>query len=87
MSVYIRGKKFHYRFQSQGADYSGVCTDCEVFPGMNQREIAAVRKKAVQFEADESPVSPKRRKTLLTSSGKSGGIKASALSSRTTSMS
>lgn len=53
MSVYIRGKKFHYRFQSQGADYSGVCTDCEVFPGMNQREIAAVRKKAVQFEADE----------------------------------
>ena len=53
MSIYLRGKKFHYRFQLQGADYSGVCLGCEVSPGLNQREINAIRKKAVQFEADE----------------------------------
>lgn len=53
MSIYLRGKKFHYRFQLQGADYSGVCVGCEVFPDMNQRELAAARKKAMQFEADE----------------------------------
>ena len=53
MSIYLRGKKFHYRFQLQGADYSGVCVGCEVFPDMNQRELAATRKKAMQFEADE----------------------------------
>lgn len=64
MCVYLRGKKFHYRFQVQGADYSGVCADCEVFPGMNQREIAAVRKRAVQFEADEKSRLAKEAKDL-----------------------
>ena len=53
MSVQLRGKKFHYRFQLQGIGYSGVCPGCEVFPEMNAKEVAAVRKRAMQFEAAE----------------------------------
>lgn len=53
MSIKLRGRKFHYRFQYQGANYSGVCTGCEVSPDMDQKAIAAVRKKAAQFEENE----------------------------------
>ena len=28
MSVYLRGKSYHYRFLFKGKDYSGVCSGC-----------------------------------------------------------
>lgn len=53
MGIQIRGKKFHYRFQFQGINYSGVCVGCETSPEMGARELAAVRKRASQFEENE----------------------------------
>ena len=53
MSVSLRGRRFHYRFQVRGRNYSGVCAGCEIFPEMNQKDVAAVRKKALTFEANK----------------------------------
>lgn len=53
MGVSIRGKKFHYRFQFQGQDYSGVCIGCEIPENASAKEIGVVRKKAVAFEKDQ----------------------------------
>lgn len=53
MCITLRGKKFHYRFQFQGADYSGVCEGCEIPPDASPKDVAALRKKAVQFETNE----------------------------------
>ena len=53
MSVTIRGRKFHYRFQFQGNSYSGVCNFCAIPPGASDGEIVALRKKALAFEAEQ----------------------------------
>ena len=53
MGVSIRGKKFHYRFQFQGQDYSGVCIGCEIPENASAKEIGVVRKKAVAFEKEQ----------------------------------
>lgn len=51
MGVSLRGKKFHYRFQLQGIGYSGVCEGCEIPENSSQKEIGALRRKALAFEA------------------------------------
>ena len=53
MSVTIRGRKFHYRFQFRGNSYSGVCNFCAIPPGATDGEIVALRKKALAFEAEQ----------------------------------
>ena len=53
MGVSIRGKKFHYRFQLHGKDYSGVCIGCEIPENASAKEIGVVRKKAVAFEKEQ----------------------------------
>ena len=50
MGVSLRGKKFHYRFQIRGADYSGVCAGCELPENASQKEIDNIRRKALAFE-------------------------------------
>lgn len=52
MGVSLRGKKFHYRFQLRGADYSGVCVGCEITENTSQKEIDNLRRKALAFEAE-----------------------------------
>lgn len=52
MGVSLRGKKFHYRFQLRGADYSGVCAGCEITENASQKEIDNLRRKALAFEAE-----------------------------------
>ena len=51
MSVSLRGNKFHYRFQLNGKNYSGVCHGCEIPEGAAAKEIAAVKKQALRAEA------------------------------------
>lgn len=53
MGVSIRGKKFHYRFQLHGKDYSGVCVGCDIPESASAKEIGAVRRKALAFEKDQ----------------------------------
>lgn len=53
MSIVIRGRKFHYRFQFQGKEYSGPCEGCEVPHDAKTREVNAIRKKALEIEAAE----------------------------------
>ena len=53
MGVSIRGKKFHYRFRLHGKDYSGVCAGCDIPENASEKEIGAMRKKALAFEKDQ----------------------------------
>ncbi len=52
MGVSLRGKKFHYRFQLRGADYSGVCAGGEITENAFQKEIDNLRRKALAFEVE-----------------------------------
>ena len=49
MSVTLRGTKFHYRFQLEGKNYSGVC-DEHVPENASPRQIEAIRQKALAVE-------------------------------------
>ncbi len=53
MSVVIRGRKFHYRFQLRRKEYSGPCEGCDVPSDAQTREINAIRKKALEIESAE----------------------------------
>jgi integrase len=50
MSVKLRGSKFHYRFQLEGKNYSGVCNVEPVPENATKRQIEAIRQKAVTAE-------------------------------------
>lgn len=52
MSVYLRGKKFHYRFQIEGEKYSGSCP-LTLPSSPSSKEIAAAKKEAEKFEKAE----------------------------------
>jgi integrase len=52
MSVYLRGKKFHYRFQIEGEKYSGSCP-VTLSCAPSGKEIAAAKKEAEKFEKAE----------------------------------
>ncbi len=52
MSVYLRGKKFHYRFQIEGEKYSGSCP-VTLSSSPSNKEIAAAKKEAEKFEKAE----------------------------------
>lgn len=49
MTVMLRGKKFAYRFQLNGQDYSGSCPGCEASPE-DAKAVAAARIKALAYE-------------------------------------
>lgn len=51
MSVMLRGRKFHYRFLLKGEGYSGPCVNCVVQDPNDKRELEAVRKRALEYEA------------------------------------
>ena len=53
MSIHIRNDKFHYRFHINGVNYSGVCPGCGIRPDMSPKELAALRRKAMQHETAE----------------------------------
>ena len=53
MSVTLRGKKFHFRFQISGTDYHGVCDGCTVSENASPKEIAVARAKALRYEEGE----------------------------------
>lgn len=50
MSVTLRGSKFHYRFQFEGKNYSGVCNVGIVPENATPRQIEALRQKALAAE-------------------------------------
>lgn len=50
MSVTLRGSKFHYRFQLEGKNYSGVCNVGPVPENATARQIEALRQKAIAAE-------------------------------------
>ncbi len=50
MSVTLRGSKFHYRFQFEGKNYSGVCNVEPVPENAAKRQIESIRLKAVVAE-------------------------------------
>ena len=53
MGVKVRGKKFHYRFQIGGQEYSGPCAGCDVPDGATVRELSVIRRRALCIEAAE----------------------------------
>ena len=52
MSVSLRGRKFHYRFQIEGEKYHGVCP-VTLTSSPSNKEIAAAKKEAELFEKAE----------------------------------
>lgn len=52
MSVSLRGRKFHYRFQIEGEKYNGVCP-ITLSSSPSNKEIAAAKKEAEAFEKSE----------------------------------
>ena len=52
MSVYLRGRKFHYRFQIEGEKYHGVCP-ATLSNNPSSKEIAAAKKDSEKFEQSE----------------------------------
>ena len=52
MSVSLRGRKFHYRFQIEGEKYHGVCP-ITLSSSPSNKEIAAAKKEAEAFEKAE----------------------------------
>ena len=51
MSITLRGKKFHYRFQIEGQNYSGPCPVRPIQDGDSPKDIEGLRRAASSAEA------------------------------------
>ena len=51
MAILLRGRKYHYRFRQDGKNYSGACLGVGVPPDAPPKIIAAIGKKALEYEA------------------------------------
>ena len=59
MSVYLRGKSYHYRFLFKGKDYSGVCSGCSTEGRAKEYERSIrekIRREAETLSAEEEKI-------------------------------
>lgn len=65
MSVYLRGKSYHYRFLFKGKDYSGVCSGCSTEGRAKEYERSIrekIRREAETLSAEEDKI--RQNKTI-----------------------
>ena len=65
MSVYLRGKSYHYRFLFKGKDYSGVCSGCSTEGRAKEYERTIrekIRREAETLSAEEEKI--RQNKTI-----------------------
>ena len=65
MSVYLRGKSYHYRFLFKGKDYSGVCSGCSTEGRAKEYERSIrekIRREAETLSAEEEKI--RQNKTI-----------------------